>query len=225
MRSRDVLRTLASAGPRLRADVRRLGFLSFILLLSCFACSVAYSSEQTKRILLVHSFGRDFKPWSEYARGIREELERQTRWRVDIIDQVLASARVPGDNPELPFLTYLEQLYAADPVDLIITTGAPAANFLQRNRDKFFTATPLLMAAVNQRRLQLPGRESDAVVGVNNDHVAAFDSMLHVLPATKTVVVVVGSSPSEKLLREGLERELKPFEGRISLRWTSDLSF
>src|SRR5215203_1349757 len=157
MRRRDVLRILASAGPRLRADLRRLGFLSFVLLVSSFACSVGYSSEQTKRILLVHSFGRDFKPWSEYARGIRAELERQTKWRIDIMDQVLASARVNGDDPEAPFMDYLEQLYAAQPVDLIITTGAPAANFLQRHRDKFFTAAPLLMAAVSQSRLQLSG--------------------------------------------------------------------
>lgn len=226
MRRRDFLRTFASTGPQLRADVRRLGFLSFILLLSLIACPVAYSSDQTKRILLVHSFGRDFKPWSEYARAIREELERQSRWRIDIMDQVLASARVGGDNPEGPFINYLEQLYAAEPVDLIITTGAPAAHFFQRHRHKFFTATPLLMAAVSQSRLQLSGmREIDTVVAVSNDHVAAFESMLQVLPATKTVMVVIGNSASEKRLREGLERELKPLEGRIRLQWTDDLSF
>ncbi len=226
MRRRDFLGTFASKGPQLRADVRRLGFLSFILLLSLIACPVAYSSDQTKRILLVHSFGRDFKPWSEYARAIREELERQSRWRIDIMDQVLASARVGGDNPEDPFMDYLEQLYAAEPVDLIITTGAPAAHFFQRNRHKFFTATPLLMAAVSQSRLQLSGiRETDTVVAVSNDHVAAFESMLQVLPATKTVMVVIGNSASEKRLREGLERELKPLEGRIRLQWADDLSF
>jgi signal transduction histidine kinase len=226
MRRRDFLRNFASTGLQLRADVRRLGFLSFILLLSLIACPFAYSSDQTKRILLVHSFGRDFKPWSEYARAIREELERQTRWRIDIMDQVLAGARVDGDNPETPFMNYLEQLYAAEPVDLIITTGAPAAHFFQRHRHKFFTAAPLLMAAVSQSRLQLSGiRENDTVVAVNNDHVAAFESLLQVLPATKTVMVVIGNSASEKRLREGLEPELKPFEGRIRLQWTDDLSF
>jgi len=226
MQRSDFFRTFASAGPQLRAHLRRLRFLIFVLLLSVIACPVAYSSDQTKRILLVHSFGRDFKPWSEYARAIREELERQTKWPIDIMDQVLASARVPGDNPEAPFIDYLQQLYAAQPVDLIITTGAPAASFLQRHRDKFFSAAPLLMAAVSQSRLQLSGtRESETVVAVYNDHVAAFESMLQVLPATKTVMVVIGNSASEKRLREGLERELKPLEGRIRLQWTDDLSF
>src|SRR4051794_3927330 len=165
MRRRDFLRTFASTGPQLRTCVRHLGFLSFILLLSFIACPVAYSSDQTKRILLVHSFGRDFKPWGEYARAIREELERQTKWRIDILDQVLASARVAGDDPEAPFIAYLGQLYAAEPVDLIITTGAPAAGFFQRHRDKLFASAPLLMAAVSQSRLQLPmARDSDTVV-------------------------------------------------------------
>src|SRR5215213_7397572 len=139
MRRHDFSCAFASGGPRLGVNVRRLLFFSFIFLLALIACPVAFASDQPKRLVMVHSFGRDFKPWSEYARAIREELERQTKWPVDIMDQVLASARVAGDNPEAPFIDYLQQLYAAEPVDLIITTGAPAANFLQRHRDKFFT--------------------------------------------------------------------------------------
>ena len=49
--------------------------------------------------------------------------------------------------------------------------------------------------------------------------------MLQVLPATKQVMVVIGNSPSEKILRVALERELKPLEGRIKLEWTDNLSF
>jgi hypothetical protein len=85
--------------------VRRLLFFSFIFLLALIACPVAFASDQTKSIVLIHSFGRDFKPWSEYARAIREELERQTRWPLDITDQTLSSARISGDNPEGPFIS------------------------------------------------------------------------------------------------------------------------
>ena len=82
------------------------------------------------------------------------------------------------------------------------------------------------MAAVNQRRILASAMtENDTVLAVNNDHLGAFESMLRVLPATKTVMVVIGSSPLEKILREAAERELKPLEARIKLEWTDNLSF
>src|SRR3954463_13265243 len=33
---------------------------------------------EPKRVLMLHSFGRDFRPWSEFARAIRAELELQS---------------------------------------------------------------------------------------------------------------------------------------------------
>ena len=57
-----------------------------------FACSVALAAE-SKRVMLLHSFGRDFKPWSEYAKSIRSELDRQSPWPLDITEHSLVSAR------------------------------------------------------------------------------------------------------------------------------------
>src|SRR3954468_5555021 len=193
--------------------------------LALLACQSAVAAD-AKRVMILHSFGRDFKPWSAYARAIREELEQQTRWPLDTMDQVLASARLSGDDLEDAFISYLEQLYAAHPLDLIITIGAPAGNFVLRHRHRLFPRTPVLLAAVNQRRIPTAAMtENDTVVAVNIDHLAAFESMLRVLPATKTVIVMIGGSPSEKSLREALARDLKPLEGRIKLEWTDNLSF
>ena len=37
------------------------------------------ATTESKRVMLLHSFGKEFKPWSEYAKTIREELKRQAR--------------------------------------------------------------------------------------------------------------------------------------------------
>jgi hypothetical protein len=55
--------------------------LRFTVVAAFLAASFAFSAAlaaDTKRVLLLHSFGRDFKPWSEYARSIRTELDRQS---------------------------------------------------------------------------------------------------------------------------------------------------
>src|SRR5215470_13237490 len=76
---------------------------------------------EPKRVMLLHSFGRDFKPWSDYARSIRAELERQSRWPVDITEHSLVSARSSDEDPEPAFVDYLQALFAKRPLDLIIS--------------------------------------------------------------------------------------------------------
>ena len=107
-----------------------------------FACQVALAAEP-KRILMLHSFGRDFKPWSEYAKTIRVELDRQSPWPLQIIDISLITAGFSDENPEDPFVEYLRALFAKRPLDLIVSIGAPAASFVQRHRQQLFATTPM----------------------------------------------------------------------------------
>jgi len=102
---------------------------------------------------VLHSFGRDFKPWDEYARTIRTELERQSSWPLDIIDQSLVAARSSDDNAEQAFSEYLRALYTKFPLDLIVSIGAPAATFIQRNRTSLFANVPMVFTAVDERRV------------------------------------------------------------------------
>src|SRR5262249_47495793 len=50
-------------------------------------------------------------------------------------------------------------------------------------------------------------------------------TILQVLPKTKNVVVVVGSSPLEQFWREELGREFKRFENQLTFTWFDNLSF
>ncbi len=176
--------------------------------------------------MLLHSFGRDFKPWSEYAKAIRAELDRQSPWALDIIEYSLVTARFSDENPEVPFVEYLRALFAKHPLDLIVSIGAPAAAFVQRHRQQLFAATPMVFTGVDQRRVQYSSlTANDSVVAVRINYFAAIENILQVLPDTKRVTVVLGTSPIEKFWREEMERELQPLTGRIAFTWTNDLSF
>ena len=175
---------------------------------------------------MLHSFGPDFKPWSDYARAIRSELDRQSLWPLDLTEHSLIAARFSGDNPEVPFVEYLRALYAKQRLDLIISIGAPAAAFVQRHRQQLFPATPMLLTVVDQRRVQFSIlTPNDAVVAVSIDYFGAIENILRVLPDTKNVAVVVGNSPIEKYWREEIGREVKPFADRIAFTWYNHLSF
>jgi signal transduction histidine kinase len=194
-------------------------------LVASLACSVALA-EGPKRVLLLHSFGRDFRPWTEYAKAIRTELDRQSPWPLDLHEHSLEIARSSDENPEGPFVEYLRALFAKRPLDLIVSIGAPAAAFVQRHRQQLFPATPMVLTVVDQRRVQYSVlTPNDAVVAVAINYRAAFENILRVLPDTKNVAVVVGASPIEKYWREEIGNEVRPLANRIAVTWYNDLPF
>jgi signal transduction histidine kinase len=193
-----------------------------IFLFAMFGIATA----DTKRVMLLHSFGRDFKPWSEYSKSIRVQLDRQSPWPLDIFDHSLVTARSSDEDPEGPFVEYLRALFAKQPLDLIVSIGAPAAAFVQRHRQRLFTDTPMVLTAVEQRRVQYSTLTAkDAVVAVWINYFAAIENILRVLPDTKSVIVVVGTSPIEKFWREAIGKETESLSNRVQLSWTDHLSF
>ena len=193
--------------------------------MALFACQVALAAEH-KRVMLLHSFGQDFKPWSEYAKDIRAELKRQSPWPLDIIENSLVTARFSDENPEAPFVEYLSALFANRPLDVIVSIGAPAADFVQRHRRRLFPTTPMVLTAVDQRRVQYSNLTgNDVAVAVNINYLSAFENILQVLPDTKDVIVVVGSSPIEKFWKEAIGKQAAPLTNRIKLSWTDELPF
>jgi hypothetical protein len=179
-----------------------------------------------KRVLMLHSFGLRFKPWTDYAEGIRSEISRKSKTPVDYHDHSLLNARLGADKSDDPFVDYLDAVYAKIAPDLIIAFGAPAASFVQQNRERLFPGKPMLFTAIEGRRVQRDKlTENDTVVATHNDFAAAFENLLHVLPDTKTIVIVNGVSPNEKFWEGELRRELAQFSNRVELKWFTDLSF
>jgi signal transduction histidine kinase len=186
----------------------------------------AHGQAEPKRVLMLHSFGPRFKPWSDYEQSIRSEISRRWQKPVDFVDQSLVNARLEDENSEALFAEFLRALYTSRPVDLIIAIGAPAAAFVQRYRQRLFPVTPMVFTAVEQRRVQYEKlTENDTVVAVAHDFPAAFDNILRVLPLTKIIAVVNGVSPNETFWLEEMRRELAPLTGRVELRWYNEKSF
>jgi signal transduction histidine kinase len=196
-------------------------FLSVIVLLLAMT-GEAFS--EPKRVLLLHSFGRDFAPWNEYARTFREELNRQSPDPIDLYEASLATARFP-DEEEGPFVEYLRTLFAKRRLDLVVAIGSPAVGFVQRHRQELSPSTPAVYTGVEQRRVSYAAlTANDSVIAINNDYAAVVENILHVLPETADIVVVIGDSPTERFWAEQLRIAFRPFEKRVTFTWFNELS-
>jgi signal transduction histidine kinase len=215
---------IRSRAPSLISGRIWLGGLLTVLLAASLVCSAA--AAEPKRVLLLLSFGRDFRPWNEYATQLRSELNKQSAWPLDIIEYSLVSARSGDGSSEGAFVEYLRAVFGPNPPDLIIGIGAPAGGFVQQHREQLFKSTPLLITAIEERRVEHSKlTENDTVVAVHHDFRVLFENILRVLPDTKNIVAVNGVSPNERFWKEEIARETEPLQSRVTITWSDDLPF
>jgi signal transduction histidine kinase len=200
-----------------------IAVLAVALLLAMQGQSQAADPEP-KRVMMLHSFGLRFRPWTDYSEALRAELSR--RASIEFQDHSLLNARRSSDKSDAPFVEYLRTLNIDQSPDLIIAIGAPAANFVQAHRKDLFPTTPMLYTLVERRRVDFDKlTKYDTVVAITNDDPVFFENILHVLPQTTTIAIVVGASPSETWWRNEVAKSTARFADRVRFRWYNELSF
>jgi hypothetical protein len=103
-----------------------------VFLATSLGCSAGIAAE-SKQVMLLHSFGRDFEPWREYARTIRLELSQQSPWPLDITEHSLVNARSPDEDSEIAFVEYLRALSAKRSPDIVVSIGQRLSSDTGRN--------------------------------------------------------------------------------------------
>jgi signal transduction histidine kinase len=181
--------------------------------------SIGQTAAQSKKIMVVHSYGQNFEPGATWSKAIRKALNQQSPWLLDIQEFSLVTARSGDEATEARFIDYLKAIYAQRPPDLIIALNAPAARFIQQRRADLYPATPSVLALVEVRRVeQSLLTEQDVVVGVRFDQVALVKNILRLLPETKAIAIIIGNSPLERFWADEQRRILTPvLENKIEL--------
>jgi signal transduction histidine kinase len=201
-----------------------------VFCLVCSACQAIFAAEP-KRVLIIDSFGRDFAPWSEYVRRFRADLDRQWSEPMDLYETSLTIPRFSDESKgselkESQFTDYLNSLFVDRRLDLIVTIGAPAARFAQRNRARLFPTIPLLLGVLDQRWVPPDSlTANDTVLAASVDQNAMVENILRLRPKTTHVAVVIGSSPIEKYWLGQLQETFQSFRDRVSFTWFNELSF
>lgn len=199
--------------------------LAFALTLVALCLSLGAEAAGPKRVLLLHSFGRDFAPYDAIASVFRAELARNSTEPIVISEATLDAGRALTDREQRAFFDYLGARFEGSAPDLVVTMGPYAARHYLAHRDRLFPATPLVMAALDERVARgAPLREGDAAVLGKVDLPRLFENVLQLLPETQTIAVVIGASELERFWTLELQRELASLAKRVSFLWLNELS-
>jgi signal transduction histidine kinase len=182
------------------------------------------AAAQPRHVLLLHSFGPHYPPWSDIAARLREDLIKDSPYPVDLYEaahQIGRSTQPPNDSA---LLNYLHAIFDESGLDLTIAMGAPAASFVLQHRSQFFPSVPLLIAGADERTFQgstLTANET--AVAVRIDPSTDIENILQVLPDTTDIAIAIGDSPLERFWVAELRRLFQRFAGRVTFHWLNEL--
>ena len=183
------------------------------------------AQDAPKRILVVSSFSRDFSPYNELGSTFKTDLAERWKGPLAFVDVSIEAVSL-GVVDEAPVVDYVRALCASGSFDLVVPIGWPAIQFWLRERERILPAAPTLLGAVEERFLanvSLGPRDGAAPIRIDLESLPA--TVLRLLPDTTDIVVVLGDSPNERFWRRRLVELWKPFEGRLRVTFTCDLSF
>ena len=185
----------------------------------------ATDKPQVRRVLILHSFGRNFAPFTAVSTTFRAELARQSAAPIDFLEASLESTMFAEAGSETPLVNYLRALFTKRPADLIVPIGAPAMFFLQRHGDILLPKVPMLVVAADNRRVGELNRSNATAFGISLDLAGIVEHILRILPKTRNIEVVTGNSPFEKYWQAEFRRDTQHLTKRVQFNWLNELSF
>jgi len=200
--------------------------LVVVFALTATAQDASRPAPSPRRVLIVDSFGSYFEPFSSASSSFRTELASQSPEPIEFYEVALETARFAEGNIDRPLAEYLRVLFEQRPPDLVVPIGSPALRFCARHRESLFADVPILAAATEQRHLATVDLgENAAVVGHRLDLTGFVEDILHILPSTTDIAVVLGDSPLERFWVAETRREWEAHSGRVTFTWLDDLAF
>lgn len=208
-----------------RREALRAGCRSAVAIFGASLAAKADAQAAARRVLIVHSFGREIAPYDVVIATFRRELASRSTAPVVFLEAALDIGRDFGGDEEAAFAHYLNARFAQPAPHLIVGSAAPAARFLMRHREAIFSGVPMLLTAIDARNVPPAAlKPGDGVTATALDLPRAFADVLRVLPRTRTIAVVLGATPLERFWRGEIERETAFLADRVRFVWFDELS-
>ena len=181
---------------------------------------------ETKRVLIVHSFGTGAPPFTTHSTAFAATLAKEMGEPVDLDEISLSMARYPQPELEGAYVEFLAKRLQEWQPDLVAPVGSPAGRFVAKYRSRLFARTPIVYTGMDQRTLPPETLTDNATfVGESFDLPGLVEDMLQLKPDTEHIAVVIGATPLERFWTKVFQEEFARFSPRVTFTWFNDLSF
>lgn len=190
--------------------LQRLGF--FLLLLHLLASPVF--SQNTPRVLFVHSYHRGFSWTQDIETGFIETLGKSNFYPRDFRSEYLDTKRLHSTEYFSQVIPYLNMKYKGYHPDLIVTSDNDAFDLLRKNRGVFFPESLLVFTGVNNFRPQdLTALQPVVGVAEEVDYLSTFQTARRLFPERKKYFLLADGTTSGRAILADFYKAVPPSEG------------
>jgi len=203
-------------------------FLLPVMVLLCSFATVPAASGQLKqirRVLIINDLGIVSSPgFAEVDQAIFRALQ-ESPYRVELYYESLQVTLFPDEESRIQFRDLLTRKYSERKPDLIIAAGSASLQFIAASQEPFIRETPIIFCAVLGK---IPDQTKSGlhITGVLGrvQPEATLQLALHLLPATKHVVVVGGTGKFDEQWESLAKQEFQSYESKLEFTYLTDLT-
>jgi PAS domain S-box-containing protein len=208
--------------------ISTLHFLSWIMALCIVVFPVAVSfanaadAGRAKRVLMLFS-GSQFAPGSALVEQSVQQVLQKGPQPVDFYAEYLDANRLPSESHYQLFRKYLQEKYAHNPPDVIVTFLILNFELAGRLPAELFPGIPMVLGALTEEEVPREGF-GNHVTGVVQriDFAGALELILKLQPETERIIVIGGTAPLDHRYLTRTKEAARLLAGRVQFDyWTT----
>src|SRR4030095_5208465 len=215
----------SSSDPRVPEVTLRIKALACALVILVLGSAGAATGTASKRVLLLYDEDKEFPGLAILHQSLRTALKTALKDDVDLYTESMNLSQFRDRNYDGLLREYYRRKYGGMKLDLIVAVMGPSLQFLLRHGEDIFPGTPIVFCGADASDLQgITLRPNITGLVVKRVFGPTLDLVLRLQPDTRNVVVVGGNSPFDRQLQAMARRDLRPYEGRISISYLTGLA-
>ncbi len=218
-------RVYHSLRPLIEGGLKRLRWLSLVLLPISLAQTPVQAGEAVPHVLMLHAYNYTFPATTIVSEATRKRLLERNPG-IEIEADFLDFARRSDPALEAQTADYLKEKYAGIKFDALIVIGIGALPFVVAHRQAFAPGAPLIFAGgspADLPRLQLSGDIHGIVAGFRPERTLELAQRLQ--PKARHVVVIGGSSKLDRYWQDVMRKAFEASGSKLETTYLFDFTY
>lgn len=210
--------------------IRRINIAILLVLMAWLSASVLAGASdakqaEPKRILVIFSH-RDGLLWSKrVADSLRATLASKLTAPFELNVEYADRVRYPSEAYLNNFVDMLRHKYTHPKMDVVITSGDEASDILVKHGDALFPVTPVVCLTAERKTLQRDFLKPNMISLLwNVDIQGNVDLIEELLPKTRHIFILTGSSITDRALQKSVRKELSGYTNRLSIDYLPEMT-
>ncbi|MBC2735907.1 MAG: sigma 54-interacting transcriptional regulator [Desulfobacteraceae bacterium] len=209
--------------------IRRINIAILLVLmawLSASALAGASDAEQAepKRILVIFSYHNGL-PWSKIVDdSLRATLASKLTVPFELSVEYADRIRYPSEAYLNNFIDMLRHKYTHPKMDVVIAIGDESTGILLKHGDALFPGTPVVLITAERKTLQHDFLKPNMISLLwDVDIQGNVDLIEELLPKTRHIFILSGSSITDRAAQELVHKELSGYTNRLSIEYLPEM--